>query len=540
MSNASVGTGAIAAAAAPSGGPTARIPIYLGFKREILPVLLLLWAAFVTGWSLTGQPIFWALIPWATVTTLMLWPVARRLGRAYLSYRSVLFVLGVLSMAWIIVTGLVLQSGLPYAVKLAVFLFLPIDLTVFAILPSLKWAIGRPVRMFFRPDLVFGDGRVLCCGTLALVLGLRYFVGHPPPEGIPIPIPKWDWWAILWAITLGFIPLIAIRGVLKILLRLRRIRDEVWGGWGSTLVRELLLVATVMMIGFGFHNAFKGFTPFVESHTAFHQYSWVPVLGILLGTAWLVLVRGGYKRAIGEPFIRETIGQTFVKEILYVAGIIVVMWSFMSMLDTELSDIERAGYQHLTWLGDQPMPGEEHHAAGATWPASGFILPGIKGIILGPWNWVGLALVAWGVVVLVPFRVLAQHYQRHAIVAQMAAVILPTFGEAQRGRILRKVMDALDAMPTKRAGGYMHAMLEGLDATGSAETRALMARSRVEVLASCAAPTREHLMECMANGLARLTDAQRVRAMADTMGAVAELPSEDRQAFIAKMTALTA
>lgn len=35
--------------------------------------------------------------------------------------------------------------------------------------------------MFFRPDLVFGDGRVLCCGIIALVLGLRHIIGSPLP-----------------------------------------------------------------------------------------------------------------------------------------------------------------------------------------------------------------------------------------------------------------------------------------------------------------------------------------------------------------------
>lgn len=113
---------AIPLAEATPRGPGGRVPIYVGFRQEILPFLTVLWAALLIGWFLTSQPIFWALIPWATVTTLMLWPVARQLGRAYLSYRSVLFVLGVLSMAYIIVTGLVLQSAAPYPVKLVLFL----------------------------------------------------------------------------------------------------------------------------------------------------------------------------------------------------------------------------------------------------------------------------------------------------------------------------------------------------------------------------------------------------------------------------------
>lgn len=521
-------------------GAPVRVPLLPTFRTEIIPALAVLWLVLLVAWSATGAPIFWALIPWATVTLVMLWPVARHLDRApaYLSYRTWLFVIGVLSMSYIIVTGIALESGLPYWAKLVVFLLLPIDLTVFGILPSLRAAIGRPLPFVFRPDLIFGDGRVLATGTLALVLGLRYFVGHPPPDGIPIPIPKWNWWAILWAIAFGFIPIIAIRGMLKLLQRVRRIRDGVWGGWTSIALRELLLVGGVLGIAFGFHNVFRGFTPFVESHTAFHELSWVPLLGVALGTAFLVFVRGGYKRWIGEPFIRETIGQTFVKEILYVAGIVVVMWSFMSILDTELGDIKRAGYQHLTWIGDQPGHGAEVHAsAAASWPESGFVLPGIKGVILGPWNWVGLALVAWGVAVLVPFRVLAQHEQRRAIVAQMAAVLLPSFDPEARERVLRRILSHLAWMSTRRAGGYMHAMLEGLDSAPAA-TRALMARERVRILAALAPGDRDHLVAYMAHALARCDDAQRVRAMADTMAALAELPAEQRRPIVAKMSAL--
>jgi hypothetical protein len=123
----------------------------------------------------------------------MLWPVGRRLGRPYLSYRRCLFLLGVLSTAYIPAVGFVLQSGLPYWAKVVLWLLLPVDLTVFAILPSLPQAIGRPIRMFFRPDILFGDGRVLCCGTVALLFGIRYLIGPHPPQGVPVAIPRWNW-----------------------------------------------------------------------------------------------------------------------------------------------------------------------------------------------------------------------------------------------------------------------------------------------------------------------------------------------------------
>lgn len=520
-------------------GSRDRVPLLPTFRTEILPALAILWLVLVAAWSATGAAIFWALIPWASVTLIMLWPVARDLEGEpdYLSYRSWLFLLGVVSMGYIIVTGVALESELPYGAKLVVFLLLPVILTVFGILPSLRAAIGRPMPLVFRPDLIFGDGRVLATGTLSLILGLRYLVGGPPSDGVSVPLPAWNWWAILWAIALGFVPIIAIRGMLKLLQRVRRIRDGEWRGWTSIALRELLLVAGVLGIAFGFHNVFMGATPFVESPTAFHELTWVPLVGVALGTAFLIFVRGGYKRAIGEPFIRETLGQTWVKELLYVAGILVVTWSFLSILATGIGDVQHAGYRHVAAFGAQPTPGAAPSGpAVMRWPESGFVLGGLRGLVVGPWNWVGLALAAWGVVVLVPFRVLAQHEQRRALVAQMAAVLLPSFEPEERERALRKILAHLAQMSARRASRYVHAMLEGLDAA-PAPTRALMAGERVRILAALPEDDRDHLIACMQRALAKCDEPVRVRAMADTMAAIAALPEEARRSFIERMTA---
>lgn len=530
------------------GRPQARLPLFLDFKTEILPFLIVLWTALAVGWAITGQPSWWAVIPWATVTTLMLWPVGRRLGRPYLSYRRPLFILSVLSMGYIIFTGFAMQSDWPYPVKLVLFLLLPIDLTLLGLLPALRPGIGQPLKMFFRPDLLFGDGRVLCCGTLALVLGMRYFVGHPPPEGIPVPIPRWNWWAILYAIAWGFVPLIAIRGMTKLLLRVRRIRDDRWYGWGGVVLRELLLIVTILNIGFGFHHAFKGWTPFVEFHTAVHDWTWVPLTGVVLASLFLIFVRGGYKRRIGEPFIKETLGQTWTKSALFAVGIFLLMWSWMSFLDTEKADIARAGYQHISMFWEAPAsptgtghPAAADHAPAPTaplWPTEhGFILGGMRGVVLGTWNWVGLGLFLWGLVMLIPFRVLAQHNQRHAIVAQMAAVIVPSFSEDQRRRVLRKMQDALLEMAPWLRQSYLRAMNEGV-ATAPDEDRLALTRSFVHLLTDRPVEQRDRLMEGMAAALAQCPQDVRVTRMADMMSCVSELPQEKRRAFLEKMLTL--
>jgi hypothetical protein len=536
-----------------------RLPIYVGFRSEILPFLAVLWVTLFVIYFILGHEYFLAIVPWATVTSLMLWPVGRRLGRVYLSYRTPLFVVGVLSMAYILFTGFALQSDWSYTTKLIIFLLLPFDLTIFGILPGLRPAIGRPIGMFFRPDLLFGDGRVLCCGSIAFVLGLRYFVGHPPPEGVAIPIPKWNWYAIFYAITVGFVPLIAIRGVLKLLLRVRRIRDDKWTGWLPLILRELLLVVTLLNIGFGFHNVFKGQMPFGESHTAFHEYTWVPVLTLVLGAAFLIGVRGAYKRRIGDPFIKETLGQTWVKSLLYVLGAFVLFWSLMSILDTETADITRAGYRPLgavaalsvdahgaaaapAGAGGHTTPGSMEtsgHRSPTIWPKNGFLLPGIKGVIVGPWNWVGAGLVIWGLIVLLPFRVLVQHYQRQAIVAQMAAFVVPQFTEAQRRRFIARMMDALLTLQPRQRHTMLRAMNEGL-AVAPAENRAVVTKAMLERLVTLPAEQRDRMLEAQAAALGRLTAQDRVTRMTDMMSAVAELPGEQRRMVLVKMSSMLA
>ena len=536
-------------------GQRRALPILAGFGREILPALVVFWTVIIAAYLIEGGDFWWPILVWGTVTLLMLWPVGWHLGRSYLSYRRPLFVLGVLSMAYLPFTGFAMRSDWSYSVKLTIFLALPVVLTIFGILPSLKPAIGRPLGMFFRPDLLFGDGRVLVGGTIAFVLGLRYLVGMPPPAGVSIPIPRWDWYATFYVIVLGFVPLIAARGILKLLLRLRRIRDDRWTGWWPSLLRDLLLVVSLLNIGYGFHHIFMGVPPFDDPMTVFHEYTWVPALTLTLAAAFLVGVRGAYKRRIGEPFIKETTGQTLVKSILYVIGVFVLFWSLMSILTTSAADIARAGYRPLAGAelsvaehsqavapggaaaGAAPAGGTGERHGPRTWPDDGFLLPGIKGIVIGRWNWIGLALLVWGLIVLIPFRVLAQVYQRQAIVSQMAAVILPTFTPPQRRRVLERMIRALLAMEPAARQTYLRAMHEGLASAPEAD-RAVTTRTMVEILTDLPAAARDALIESQAAALARLKRADRVTRMADMMGAVSALPEEQRRVILQRMAML--
>ncbi len=437
------------------------LPILEGFREEVLPVLVALWIALLALWLGAGREYAVAVAIWATVTTIMLWPVGRRLGRPYRSYRRPLFLLGVLSMAYVPAVGFVLQSGLPYWTKVVLWLLLPVDLTVFAILPSLPQAIGRPLRMFFRPDILFGDGRVLCCGTMALLFGIRYLIGPHPPHGVPVAIPRWNWWGIAFAMAFGFIPLIPLRGMTKLFMRMARLVRDEWEGWWGIFLKETFLAVTVLAIVLGFHHVFKGFVPFEtrfweEAREAVERRGpWPGVTLLAFGYLWLVVVRGGYKKSIGEPFLRETPTQTWIKEVLYVVGVVPLVVGLMLLVESHFGQLNQ-----------------------------------------GPMLAVGVPFVLWGLVCVTGFRVVAQGNQRRALVQQMVAVVLPEHPPEVRRKVLRKVVASLAEMPERQRLFYMRAMQDAL-AEAPEEVRRLMSQERLEAVAELPADKRRTLMASM-------------------------------------------
>lgn len=447
----------------PAGG---RLPVILELREGILPALIAIWTALVTGFAVWRWQWAFPAAVWATVTTIMLWPVGRKLGRPYLTYRTPYFILGVVSMGYILFAGFMLTwDRVPFIWKSLAFWGLVADLTVFGIIPGLRTAIARPLPMFFRPDLIFGDGRVLVSGILSMVLGLRYLIGGPA-MGVPWPIPRWNWWAILVAMALGFIPMIPVRGVVKLLMRVTRMREGRWGGWPAVFLRELLLVVAALSIGYGFHNAFLGAIPFTVRIRTETPGFWQAVVIDIYAILWLVFVRGGYKRRIGDPFIKETILQSVFKQIMLVVGLIPLYYGFMSILSMDEMHI-KAGVAGLRSRANMAL----------IWP-------------------VGIPIFIWGLIMLIPFRVLIQYYQREALVAQMAGVILPSFTEEQRRRVLVKMLRVLAQMPERERLRYMRIMQKAIQGSDE-QVRTVMTVARMEALAELASEERRICMQTM-------------------------------------------
>lgn len=441
------------------------IPIYAEFGKEVLPLLIALWG-IVFGFIAFDQDRFTSLIAIAvylTVAILMLNPVGRHFGLRYLEYRRPLFILGVLSMAYIPIVGFIMTSSLPFLVKSIFWFFLPIDLTVFAFLPSLQRGIGKPMRQIFRPDFLFGDGRVLCCGLIALLFGIRYIIGPPPPANLPWALPRWDWWAIAFAMVFGFIPLIPVRGIMKLFMRMARLFENKFSGWWSIFVKEFFFVFTALGIMTGFHHVFKGWYPFnpkffeeVQAAAAEPNRLLIGLSLFIFGFIWLVFVRGYYKRKIGEPFVVETVKQTYIKELLFIIGFLPLFYGYMSLI--------------------------EHHFGMLNKPSMLAI---------------GIPFFVWGLIMLIPLRVIAQRNQRRAIVEQMATVILPAQPPQIRRKVMTKIMEGLATCPEATRLSIMRAMREALEKYTDDETRKIMTASQMECLAGLPDERRKILMKTM-------------------------------------------
>lgn len=459
--------------ASPSASRSERaLPVLVGFREELGPALAVIWIAAIGLFVASRWPAWLVFALWGSVTTIMLWPVGHRLGIPYRTYRRPLFILGVLSMASLPALGIALDvlpanaKEAPYLPRLAALVLTVLILTGFSIAAASRRAIGTPLPMFFRPDVLFGDGRVLATGIIALGISFRVLLGGLPDVAPHLPVPAGSWWGLLFAIGLGLVQIIPLRGMLKLRMRLARVGAGRWRGWGAVVVRDAYLVLAALAVLYGFHNVFMGKVPLVDMTLGgleadrFADAGLPGLVSLVLAGLFLIMVRGGYKRRIGDPFIRETRIQSAVKQLLFLVGIVWLLYSFAIVMTGR-------PFLRAPLVNSEPAP-----------------------LVLG------LALFGWGLALLGPIRYWAQRNQRLALIGQMAAVLLPAM-EPERGKaVMLQVMDGLSRCSAPDRVAYISAMLDAL-AGARDDVRSLMAALRVECLAELPAETRRRLMTAM-------------------------------------------
>lgn len=430
------------------------------------------------------------------IIAVMIWPMAG--VRRYFAYKTPLFIASIVLELWILLAGLALifpDTVLDRAIWFQGFL---VTFFLVTAIMSLPWMSGeyRP-GLFFRPDLLFGNGAYLARGEIFVALGLKLLT---TPE---IAQPIWNWWGLTWAVV-AMVILVPLRGVLK--MRMRRARMiglDNWMGPGLRLglwVKEIFLFLGLFFLVYGFANVYMGKVPFTWSPGDPMGNGGRPEwwgFAFLAGAFFLLVpIRGWLKTRIAEP---PTLAQDLIKHT-------------------------------LLWLGFMPL-------------IYGFFL-----LFMGSWQhfhgfayynfWWGVWVSALGFLMVVPLRTITLRDEFRGTMGIMIPR-MADLSEEQRRLMMGRRLEVLAAMPDQPRKENVKLMMRIIHRMPQ-EPRKKMVKTRTELVASLPDEQQTTMVQTMAMAFADMDGSERVSIMAEAMGAVAELPDEQRRTMMGKMVAMLA
>ncbi len=408
----------------------------------------------------------------AFVLALMQYPAAGL--KQYNAYRSSLFIGGVIFMPLFIYFAALLPN-VPLLDKAYLF---PIGMAGFWLSGawlSLRATQGEHVPgleiqplLPFRPDFILPGGVNYVKGAILMGVGLMIAI-HPQ-----LGMPKWNWWGFILAFW-GIITLIPLRGMYK-MAKSRRMRMLGLGGTGfrHELIKGLILFVGLLILLYGFVNAFFGTVPFTtlgvtSDFNAFSSGSTagqaVSVASLLAALAVLVPLRGWYKSRLLEGV--ETTGQVLLKQALLWVGTLLLFVSFIHFIN--LPPIRGLGVMGL-YPGTNPV---------------GFA--------------VGSALFLAGSALILIVRPIALRRELEATMITMVGVASDQ-PDGLRQWILERRLLTLAAMPEPQGDLHFSWMAKGL-ARLSPDARNAMIGTQMSALASLESEARRRCMRSMDRAL---------------------------------------
>jgi hypothetical protein len=447
---------------------------------KLLPpvVFVFLGAGFAVTAALIGAPLpldgpapYLGIAFIAAVMSLMQYPRAGL--TSYESYRPPVFIAAVIFMPLFIFFAAFLPT-IPAPPALDKIYLLPIGMLGFWL--SAAWlasraAVGTHVEgleiarlLPFRPDFILPAGVIYVKGTIVMGIGLMIAI-HPH-----LGMPKWNWWGFVLAFW-GIIAIIPVRGMYK-MAKSRRLRMLGVGGvgFGHEVIKGLMLFAGLLVMLYGFVNAFFGVVPFqtLLVTAEFNAYIGGAPIERIVGTSALVLafallvfLRGWYKLRLLEG--AETTGELFLKQLLLWLGTVLLLIAFIELMN--LPPVRDAGY-----------PG---------------IYPAGNPIGLA----VGSVLFLAGSILILVLRPPAPRNELRATIAAMAGVAADQ-PEHLRNWVIDCRLRTLAAMPQEQRDRHVAWMMDGLSRLPS-ETRASMMETQMKILASTEPEIRRSIMSAM-------------------------------------------
>jgi hypothetical protein len=439
------------------------------------------WAAAVPGVILLA------------IIAVMLWPSAGL--QRYFAYKRPLFIITIVAELWILVGGAALffpdtirEKALWFQLMLGGFF----ALTAIISLPGLTGEYRQ--GLFFRPDLLYGNGAYLARGEIFVALGIKLLVTEQIAE------PIWNWWGLTWALA-AMIFLVPFRGILK--MRMRRARFlglDNWMGPGfraGLWVKETFLFVGLFLLVYGFANVYIGKVPFTWTPGDPMGKGGLPEfwgLAFLAGAFFiLVPVRGWYKTRLSEP---PTLAQEFAKGILVWVAFLVLIYGFFLLFNGEWQTFYGFDYYNFWW--------------GVWISVLGFLM-------IGPLRSITLRDEFRGTLrIMMPRMADATEEERRLMMGRRLEVVA-AMPDRPRKENIKLMMRIIHSMPD--------------------EARQKMVKTRTELMADAPAERRAVLVRTMAMAFAEIEQSERSGIMAEVMGAVAQLPSDKRRTMMEQMSA---
>ncbi len=263
-------------------------------------------------------------------------------------------------------------------------------------------------------------------------------------------LPKWNWWGFFLALF-GILTLIPVRGMVKMLARRARFlgkhpRWQVPARWG-------LLVFGLVVLLYGFLAAFMGRAPFVEFRPVAGEAGLAAAL--FAGSVLALLGRELWKARLPEGM--ESGAIRFLSNLWLYLAVLVFMYAAV-----------------LTFMGRimQPHPTEN---------PEGFVLGGI--------------LFTLGAVLVLGARPRALRNELLGAIRIMVGS-LATMTDQERWRFMLERMRTIASYPLEQRSWHIAQMMSAVAAL-EPDARAVVERTRAEVMMSLASEERRRIMEGM-------------------------------------------
>ncbi len=429
----------------------------------------------------------------SAVLSIMLYPKAGL--DTYFAYKRPLFVAGVIFMPLFIVLAALLRapfgtSDYPYGldVKTALIVTVFLGFWLSAGILASKWAEGvyvpgleiRPLTPF-RPDMILPGGVDFVKGTVLTGVGTMLMIHDR------LMVPIWNWWGFEFAFW-GIILLIPVRGIYKMTLgkRARMLGEKGAFGAAGFWGRETLLFIGLLVLLYGFVNAFKGYIPFMAVGI-FPRYNgftngaagWLGLFLTILSFILLVPIRGWYKTKLVEG--TETMGQLVTKQLILYLGTLLLILGYIHLFNLPVDATNPAVHPGVQFAGVYPLDNPVGFTA-------------------------GLILFILGGLLILVFRPIALRNEFRATLQTMVGVVamLP---EDRRKEVMRRRLDTLAGMPDGQRDIHFKEMVIGLNGL-SEEMKARMLKTNLEILSQLTEEKRTRCMRSMDRAMSAIAEAR--------------------------------